>query len=86
MQIELTIKLFQETHIFMHCLLNVVFLVLENLNSTTLQIKHIFVKSVVVAYNNFVAFVNPFSNLTYFPSHRRATSPARATSIHCGLI
>jgi len=48
MQIELTIKLFQETHSFMHCLFNVVFLVPQNLNSTTLQIKQISVKSVVV--------------------------------------
>jgi len=45
MQIELTIKLFQETHSFMHCLFKVVFLVPQNLNSTTLQINQISVNS-----------------------------------------
>jgi hypothetical protein len=65
MQIEHRTQLFQETHSFRHCLFNVVFLVPENLNSTTLQINQISVKSVVVAYNNFVAFVSTFANPTY---------------------
>ena len=54
MQIELTITLFQETHSFMHILFNVVFLVPENLNSTTLQINQIYVKLFVVGIHLFL--------------------------------
>jgi hypothetical protein len=61
MQTGLRMKLFQQTHSFWYCLFNVVFLVLETLQNTTLQIKQISVQLVAVA------FLKPISKPYFFP-------------------